>query len=109
MRRPQGRGLELARKHIAYCIAELESVLSSVEFLSLETVENGKNEMEESTTGSGRHPIGFDPNLNKRLSAPTPPRAIKLLSWKKVGTSIFSVCIIYCVCIYIYIYIYIYI
>ncbi|KAF2614168.1 hypothetical protein F2Q70_00011860 [Brassica cretica] len=90
MRRPQGRGLELARKHIAYCIAELESVLSSVEFLSLETVENGKNEMEESTTGSGRHPIGFDPNLNKRLSAPTPPRAIKLLSWKKVGTSKFS-------------------
>lgn len=83
MRRPQGRGLELARKHIAYCIAELESVLSSVEFLSSETVENGKNEMEESTTGSGRHPIGFEPTLNKRLSAPTPPRAIKLLSWKK--------------------------
>ncbi|KAG7583668.1 alpha-acetyltransferase 35 NatC auxiliary subunit [Arabidopsis suecica] len=83
MRRPQGRGLELARKHIAYCISELDSVLESEEFLRLNIVENGGNEMEESTTASGRSPIGFDPTLNKRLSAPTPPRAIKLLSWKK--------------------------
>lgn len=96
MRRPQGRGLELARKHIAYCISELDSVLESEEFLRLNIVENGGNEMEESTTASGRSPIGFDPTLNKRLSAPTPPRAIKLLSWKKVGTSEFSV---YNVCI----------
>ncbi|KAK8283662.1 hypothetical protein V6Z12_D08G109800 [Gossypium hirsutum] len=28
-------------------------------------------------------PIGFDAMLNSRLSAPTPPRAIKILSWKK--------------------------
>ncbi|CAL9222720.1 unnamed protein product [Arabidopsis halleri] len=83
MRRPQGRGLELARKHIAYCISELDSVLESEEFLRLNIVENGGNEIEESTTASGRSPIGFDPTLNKRLSAPTPPRAIKLLSWKK--------------------------
>ncbi|XP_010495945.1 PREDICTED: N-alpha-acetyltransferase 35, NatC auxiliary subunit-like [Camelina sativa] len=83
MRRPQGRGLELARKHIAYCISELESVLESAEFLRLDIVENGQNEIDEGTTASGRSPIGFDPTLNKRLSAPTPPRAIKLLSWKK--------------------------
>ncbi|CAL9222727.1 unnamed protein product [Arabidopsis halleri] len=83
MRRPQGRGLELARKHIAYCISELDSVLESAESLRLDIVENGKTEIEESTTASGRSPIGFDPTLNKRLSAPTPPRAIKLLSWKK--------------------------
>ncbi|OAP10411.1 MAK10 [Arabidopsis thaliana] len=83
MRRPQGRGLELARKHIGYCISELDSVLDSAEFLRLDIVENGVNEIEESTTASGRSPIGFDPTLNKRLSAPTPPRAIKLLSWKK--------------------------
>ncbi|KAL1226434.1 hypothetical protein V5N11_018849 [Cardamine amara subsp. amara] len=83
MRRPQGRGLELARKHIAYCISELDSVLESAEFLRSDVVENGNTEIEESTTASGRSPIGFDPTLNKRLSAPTPPRAIKLLSWKK--------------------------
>ncbi|EOA29969.1 hypothetical protein CARUB_v10013072mg [Capsella rubella] len=83
MKRPQGRGLELARKHIAYCITELDSVLESAEFLRLDIVENGENGIEESTTASGRSPIGFDPTLNKRLSAPTPPRAIKLLSWKK--------------------------
>ncbi|XP_010413855.1 PREDICTED: N-alpha-acetyltransferase 35, NatC auxiliary subunit-like isoform X3 [Camelina sativa] len=83
MRRPQGRGLELARKHIAYCISELDSVLESAEFLRLDIVENGQSEIDESTTASGRSPIGFDPTLNKRLSAPTPPRAIKLLSWKK--------------------------
>lgn len=92
MRRPQGRGLELARKHIASCISELDSVLDSAEFLRLDIVEN---EIEERTTASGRHPIGFDPSLNKRLSAPTPPRAIKLLSWKKVGTSKFSIYITY--------------
>ncbi|XP_010488830.1 PREDICTED: N-alpha-acetyltransferase 35, NatC auxiliary subunit isoform X4 [Camelina sativa] len=83
MRRPQGRGLELARKHIAYCISELDSALESAEFLRLDIVENGQSEIDESTTASGRSPIGFDPTLNKRLSAPTPPRAIKLLSWKK--------------------------
>ncbi|AEC06164.1 MAK10 homologue [Arabidopsis thaliana] len=77
------RGLELARKHIGYCISELDSVLDSAEFLRLDIFENGVNEIEESTTASGRSPIGFDPTLNKRLSAPTPPRAIKLLSWKK--------------------------
>ncbi|CAH2052191.1 unnamed protein product [Thlaspi arvense] len=83
MRRPQGRGFELARKHIASCISELDSVLESAEFLRLDLVENGENKIEERTTASGRHPIGFDPTLNKRLSAPTPPRAIKLLPWKK--------------------------
>ncbi|XP_024016459.1 N-alpha-acetyltransferase 35, NatC auxiliary subunit isoform X3 [Eutrema salsugineum] len=83
MRRPQGRGFELARKHIASCISELDYVLESAEFLRLDLVENGENEIEERTTASGRHPIGFDSTLNKRLSAPTPPRAIKLLSWKK--------------------------
>lgn len=98
MRRPQGRGLELARKHIAYCISELDSVLESAEFLRLDIVENGENEIEESTTASGRSPIGFDPTLNKRLSAPTPPRAIKLLSWKKVGT--FEFCMHNILCVY---------
>ncbi|CAN8270746.1 unnamed protein product [Cochlearia groenlandica] len=83
MKRPQGRGLELARKHIAYCISELDCVLESAEFVRLDVVESGKSEIEESTTASGHQPVGFDPTLNKRLSAPTPPRAIKLLSWKK--------------------------
>uniref|UniRef100_A0A1J3GRG8 N-alpha-acetyltransferase 35, NatC auxiliary subunit n=1 Tax=Noccaea caerulescens TaxID=107243 RepID=A0A1J3GRG8_NOCCA len=83
MRRAQGRGHELARKHIASCISELGSLLESAEFLRSDIVKNGETEIEERTTASGRHPIGFDSTLNKRLSAPTPPRAIKLLSWKK--------------------------
>nr|POE91657.1 n-alpha-acetyltransferase 35, natc auxiliary subunit [Quercus suber] len=39
--------------------------------------------IEDRTTASGCQPIGFDASLNCRLSAPTPPRAIKILSWKK--------------------------
>ncbi|KAK0570569.1 hypothetical protein LWI29_003304 [Acer saccharum] len=44
------------------------------------TCEDG---VEERTTASGRAPIGFDASLNSRSSAPTPPRAIKILSWEK--------------------------
>lgn len=36
------------------------------------------------TTASGREPVGFDASLNARLSAPTPPRSIKILSWTEV-------------------------
>ncbi|KAI5681918.1 hypothetical protein M9H77_03146 [Catharanthus roseus] len=84
MRRPQGKGLELARKHITYCLSELDSMLKLGEFLRLNnsygTIVDG---IENQTTASGCQPIGFDPTLNSRLSAPTPPRAIKLLSWRK--------------------------
>lgn len=86
MRRPQGKGLELARKHITYCLSELDSMLKLGEFLRLNnsygTIVDG---IENQTTASGCQPIGFDPTLNSRLSAPTPPRAIKLLSWRKVS------------------------
>lgn len=83
MRRPQGRGLELARKHIASCISELECMLNSSEFLRSRTVGTHEGSIEDKTTASGCQPIGFDASLNCRLSAPTPPRAIKILSWKK--------------------------
>ncbi|XP_021277230.1 N-alpha-acetyltransferase 35, NatC auxiliary subunit [Herrania umbratica] len=83
MKRPQGRGLELARKHIASCILELESILKSAEFLRFCSDEFCEDDIEDKTTASGREPIGFDATLNSRLSAPTPPRAIKILSWKK--------------------------
>lgn len=82
MRRPQGRGLELARKHIASCLLELDLIRNSSTFLSNNSF--GKDDSEDTTTASGRQPLGFDSSLNCRLSAPTPPRAIKLLSWKKV-------------------------
>ncbi|GJX16317.1 N-alpha-acetyltransferase 35, NatC auxiliary subunit isoform X1 [Tanacetum coccineum] len=85
LRRPQGRGLDLARKHIASCLVELQSILKTEEFLKSNkrfgTCED--DVAEDSTTASGCQPIGFDSTLNSRLSAPTPPRAIKLLSWKK--------------------------
>ncbi|XP_024965539.1 N-alpha-acetyltransferase 35, NatC auxiliary subunit isoform X2 [Cynara cardunculus var. scolymus] len=84
LRRPQGRGLDLARKHIASCLVELQSILKTAEFLRSNSrygmCEDG---MEDSMTASGCQPIGFDSTLNSRLSAPTPPRAIKILSWKK--------------------------
>ncbi|XP_038878365.1 N-alpha-acetyltransferase 35, NatC auxiliary subunit isoform X1 [Benincasa hispida] len=83
MRRPQGRGLELARKHIASCLLELDLIRNSSTFLSNNSFGISKDDLEDMTTASGRQPLGFDSSLNCRLSAPTPPRAIKLLSWKK--------------------------
>ncbi|KAH9805304.1 MAK10 [Citrus sinensis] len=44
------------------------------------TCEDG---IEDKTTASGHTPIGFDASLNSRSAAPTPPRAIKILSWKR--------------------------
>ncbi|XP_047949241.1 N-alpha-acetyltransferase 35, NatC auxiliary subunit [Salvia hispanica] len=83
LRKPQGRGLELAKKHIISCLSELDSMLRTEEFLrdnsACGTVENE----DEKTTASGCQPVGFDSTLNSRSAAPTPPRAIKLLSWKK--------------------------
>ncbi|XWS70744.1 hypothetical protein CRYUN_Cryun03dG0075000 [Craigia yunnanensis] len=83
MKRPQGRGLELARKHMASCILELESLLKSAEFLRSCSGESCEDDIDDKTTASGCEPIGFDATLNSRLSASTPPRAIKILSWKK--------------------------
>ncbi|XP_065849422.1 uncharacterized protein [Euphorbia lathyris] len=80
MRRPQGRGMELARKHIAACISELESISETAVFLASKACDDG---ILERTTASGRQPIGFDSTVNSRTSAPTPPRSIELLSWKK--------------------------
>ncbi|KAF8393150.1 hypothetical protein HHK36_021391 [Tetracentron sinense] len=83
MRKPQGRGLELARKHIASCISELASILKSLEFLRSNAYGSCQDDIEDKTTASGCQPVGFDANLNSRLSAPTPPRSIRTLSWKK--------------------------
>ncbi|KAF7148578.1 hypothetical protein RHSIM_Rhsim03G0251800 [Rhododendron simsii] len=83
MKRPQGRGLELARKHIACCLSELDSILKSSEFLCSNACGTCEDGLEDRTTASGCQPIGFDASLNCRLSAPTPPRAIKILSWIK--------------------------
>ncbi|CAM8925549.1 unnamed protein product [Rhodiola kirilowii] len=83
MRRPQGRGLELARKHITSCLSELESMLKSAAFLKCEENGNSKEGMDDETTASGRLPVGFDATLNSRICSPTPPRSIKTLSWVK--------------------------
>lgn len=84
LRRPQGSGLELARKHIASCTSELEIILSSSEFLKSAAFGACEDGIKDKTTASGCQPIGFDASSNCRLSAPTPPRAIKILSWEKV-------------------------
>ncbi|MCO5585629.1 hypothetical protein L7F22_039564 [Adiantum nelumboides] len=81
MNKSQGRGLEMARKHIAVALSELKSIQKSTEFLAHCGVE-GVAQIEK-TTGSGRQAIGFDPKVNRRMSAPTPPRSIRLLSWEE--------------------------
>lgn len=55
-----------------------------MEFLRSNACRSFLDDIEDSTTASGRKPVGFDVTLNSRFSAPTPPRSIKLLSWKKV-------------------------
>ncbi|XP_027330807.1 N-alpha-acetyltransferase 35, NatC auxiliary subunit isoform X3 [Abrus precatorius] len=82
IKRPLGRGLELARKHITSCISEIDLIRKSSEFLRANA--HGMSEQNiDNTTASGCQPIGFDASLNCRLSAPTPPRAIKILCWEK--------------------------
>lgn len=80
MRRPQGRGFDLARKHISSCLLELENLHKSSDFLRSAGCLTCNDDLVE-TTASGRQPLGFDVNLNIRTSAPAPPRAIKTLSW----------------------------
>lgn len=84
MKRPQGRGLELARKHIASCISEIDYIRKCSEFLRANA--HGISEQNlDNTTASGCQPIGFDASLNCRLFAPTPSRSIKILSLEKVS------------------------
>ncbi|KAI0518998.1 hypothetical protein KFK09_006437 [Dendrobium nobile] len=78
-----GRGLELAKKHVMSCLSELGSMSKSVEFLRSNAGGPSDGEIECRTTASGKQPFGFDANINSRLSAPTPPRAIQILSWKQ--------------------------
>ncbi|KAK7330055.1 hypothetical protein VNO77_24240 [Canavalia gladiata] len=77
MKRPLGRGLELARKHIASCISEIDHIRKSSEFIRA-SCHGMSEENVVSTTASGCQPIGFDGSLNC-----TPPRAIEFLCWQK--------------------------
>ncbi|CAN1290155.1 N-alpha-acetyltransferase 35, NatC auxiliary subunit [Linum perenne] len=83
MKRPQGKGLELARKHIASSTSELETIRKSADFIIATASRSCSNGIEDRTTASGRQAIGFDASLNSRVSAPAPPRSIKMLSWSK--------------------------
>lgn len=56
----------------------------SADFLRSVGCMKPKDALPVETTASGRHPVGFDGNLNVRASAPAPPRAIKTLSWDMV-------------------------
>lgn len=89
MKRPQGRGLELARKHIASCISEIDYIRKSSEFLRANALGMSEQNIDD-TTASGCQPIGFDASINSRLSAPTPPRSIKILSWEKASVYRFT-------------------
>lgn len=82
MRRSQGRGLELARKHVSSCLSELEHLRKSSDFLHSVGCSAYNNALLAETTASGCQPLGFDDNLNIRTSAPAPPRSIKTLSWE---------------------------
>lgn len=65
-------------------------MLKSSEFLR-DSAQGMCEENIEDTTASGCRAIGFDATLNCRSSAPTPPRSIKLLSWKKVSAEIVTI------------------
>ncbi|EEC74188.1 hypothetical protein OsI_09326 [Oryza sativa Indica Group] len=81
LRKPHGRGLELARKHVASCLTELSLMLNSRDFLRSQSNNTQQQGDEICTTASGVRPVGFDASLNSRLLSPAPPRAVKLLSW----------------------------
>jgi hypothetical protein len=82
MNKPQGRGLETAHKHISVALSEMKNMELSSEFLS----RCAGNELtgSQKTTASGREAIGFDARVNRRISAPTPPRSISIISWEEV-------------------------
>lgn len=85
MGKSQGRGLALAQKHIVSGLSQLRSIRESLEFLSFNARGSFQDNESERTTASGCRPIGFDSSLNRRLSAPAPPRAIRILSWIEVS------------------------
>jgi len=86
MDKPQGRGLEMARKHIAAALSELQNIRSSSAFLSFGHAPDPSTESaERGSTASGRSAVGFDESVNRRLLAPTPPRSINILSWEDVS------------------------
>jgi N-alpha-acetyltransferase 35, NatC auxiliary subunit len=86
MRKPHGRGLELARKHVASCLTELNLTHKSRKFLKSQSSTMVQQSDGNCTTASGCQPVGFDVSLNSRLLSPTPPRAVKVLSWSNVST-----------------------
>lgn len=94
LRKPHGRGLELARKHVASCLTELSLMLNSRDFLRSQSNNTQQQGDEICTTASGVRPVGFDASLNSRLLSPAPPRAVKLLSWSDVSSDFFP--LIYC-------------
>ncbi|KAG8072796.1 hypothetical protein GUJ93_ZPchr0006g46170 [Zizania palustris] len=81
LRKPHGKGLELARKHVASCLTYLNSMLKSRDFLKSQSNNTLQQGDEIGTTASGVHPVGFDASLSSRLLSPAPPRAVKILSW----------------------------
>lgn len=68
---------------MALCLSELSYMSKSLEFLRSLPYGSCQDDIESSTTASGCKPIGFDASLNSTLSAPGPPRATHILSWKK--------------------------
>jgi hypothetical protein len=89
LRKPHGRGLELAQKHVASCLTELSLMLNSRDFLRSQSNNTQQQGDEICTTASGVRPVGFDASLNSRLLSPAPPRAVKLLSWSDVSSDFF--------------------
>lgn len=82
MGKPQGRGLEMAHKHIVSGLSELAGIRESSNFLSSISSRSCKVECDNRTTASGQEAVGFDASINSRLLTPTPPRSINILSWK---------------------------
>ncbi|KAL3701462.1 hypothetical protein R1sor_019484 [Riccia sorocarpa] len=81
MDKPLGRGSEMAQKHIAKALTELNAIRASSAFLA--SRRSVKESLGSVTTASGQPALGFDESVNRRLLAPTPPRSIDILSWNE--------------------------
>ena len=72
----------MAHKHISVALSEIKNIEKSSEFLSHCAGDSFLGS--QKTTASGREAVGFDARVNRRISAPTPPRAISIISWEEV-------------------------
>ncbi|GKE33082.1 hypothetical protein Tco_1452404, partial [Tanacetum coccineum] len=78
-----------SKKTYSLLLSGLQSILKTEEFLkSNRRFGTCEDIAEDGTTASGCQRIGFDSTLNSRLSAPTPPRAMKFFHGRRYALDV---------------------